>query len=389
MEKPTVRIALIGHRFMGKLHSHAYNMVQQLMDLPCRIELAVLCGRDPVALKSAQNAWGWREASTDWRAVVARNDIDAVDIAVPGNAHAEIALAALAHGKHVLCEKPLANTLGDAQAMADAAEASGKVDMVGFNYRRAPAVVLARHLIEEGLLGKLFQVRGTYLQDWAVDPQVPLTWRFDRAIAGSGSLGDLLTHVLDMTRYLVGEFEQVTAVSHTFVSQRPLPANFSGAGLGHAGQAAADAFGSVDVDDVTAVLAKLQGGVVGVFEATRFATGFKNALCLEVHGDRGAIRFDLERMNELDYYAVETATPTRQGFRRILATHPDHPYMQYWWPEGHIVGYDVTFAHEIYDWLSAIVRSERVAPDFMDGLRCQAVVDAIATSARDGVTVRL
>ena len=389
MEKPTVRIALIGHRFMGKLHSHAYNMVQQLMDPPCRIELAVLCGRDEAALKAAQNAWGWREGSTDWRSVVARTDIDAVDIAVPGNAHAEIALAALAHGKHVLCEKPLANTLGDAQAMADAAQASGKVHMVGFNYRRAPAVVLARRLIDEGMLGKLFQVRGTYLQDWAVDPQVPLTWRFDRAIAGSGSLGDLLTHVLDMTRYLVGEFEQVTALSHTFVSQRPLPANFSGAGLGHAGQAAADAFGPVDVDDVTAVLAKLQDGVVGVFEATRFATGFKNALCLEVHGDRGAIRFDLERMNELDYYAVETATPARQGFRRILATHPDHPYMQYWWPEGHIVGYDVTFAHEIYDWLNAIIGSERVVPDFTDGLRCQAVVDAIAASARDGVTVRL
>ncbi len=389
MEKPTVRIALIGYRFMGKLHSHAYNMVQQLMDPPCRIELAVLCGRDSSALKAAQEAWGWREISTDWRAVVARTDIDAVDIAVPGNAHAEIALAALAKGKHVLCEKPLANTLADAEAMVDAAEASGKVHMVGFNYRRAPAVQLARRLIDEGRLGKIFQVRGTYLQDWAADPNVPLTWRFDRSVAGSGSLGDLLTHVLDMTRFLVGDFEEVTALSHTFVARRPLPANFSGTGLGHAGQAASDSFGSVDVDDVTAVLARLEGGVIGVFEATRFATGFKNALCLEVHGDRGAIRFDLERMNELDYYAVETEEPTRQGFRRILATHPDHPYMQYWWPEGHIVGYDVTFAHEIHDWLSAIIRSQPVSPDFTDGMRCQAVVDAIASSAQKRVTVSL
>ena len=386
MGKQRLRVALIGYRFMGKLHTHAYRMVQQLMNPAMDVEMAVLCGRDTDQVAAQAQTWGWQESSTDWAAVVARPDIDAVDIAVPGQAHAAIAELALRHGKHVLCEKPLANSRMDAERMVDAAQTAGTVAMVGFNYRRAPAVQLARQFIAQGRLGTIFQVRGQYLQDWAIDPTVPLTWRFQQEIAGTGSLGDLLTHVIDMTRYLVGEFESVTSLQKRFVDRRPLPGKLTGEGLGHAGQGVSEETGPVTVDDVTAVLAQLEGGAVGTFEATRFATGYKNGLRLEIHGDRGAIRFDLERMNELEYYQVEPEAAV-QGFRRILATHPDHPYMQYWWPEGHIVGYDVTFAHEIYDWIRAIHDGTPAEPSFVDGLRCQQVVDAILLSASEDRTI--
>ncbi len=389
MAKQRLRVALIGYRFMGKLHSHAYQTVQQLMNPPLDIEMAVLCGRDPDQVAAQAKTWGWQESSANWAEVIARPDIDAVDIAVPGEAHAEIAKRALDHGKHVLCEKPLANTLSDAEAMVSAARRASTVNMVGFNYRRAPAIQLAHQLIAEGRVGKIFQVRGQYLQDWAVDPSVPLTWRFQQAIAGSGSLGDLLTHVIDLTHYLVGGFESVSTLQNTFIKERPIPGALTGSGLGHAGEGGG-VKGEVSVDDLTAVLARLDGGAVGVFEATRFATGHKNALTLEIHGECGAVRFDLERMNELEYYARGTTDPSLEGFRRILATHPDHPYMQYWWPEGHIVGYDVTFAHQIYDWVDAIAHQGTANPDFAEGLRCQQVVEAIGQSATESriTTVR-
>lgn len=380
MGKQRLRVALIGYRFMGKLHSHAYHTVQQLMNPAMDIEMAVLCGRDQDQVAKQAHVWGWRESSNNWAEVVSRPDIDAVDIAVPGEAHAAIAELALRHGKHVLCEKPLANTMQDSIAMVLAQKKAGAVTMVGFNYRRAPAVQLAHQLIASGQLGKIFHVRGQYLQDWAIDPAVPLTWRFQQDIAGSGSLGDLLTHVIDLTHFLVGDFERVSSMQQRFIESRPLPGKLTGEGLGHAGEGGTGETGPVTVDDVTAVLAELSGGAVGVFEATRFATGYKNGLRLEIHGDQGAVRFDLERMNELEYYAVERGKVPREGFRRILATHPEHPYMKYWWPEGHIVGYEVTFAHQIYDWVDAIANHRPASPDFADGLRCQEVVDAIVAS---------
>ncbi len=389
MKNRRLRVALIGYRFMGKLHSHAYQTVQQLMRPPLEIEMAVLCGRDARQVATQAAAWGWQETSTNWAEVVARPDIDAVDIAVPGNAHAEIATMALQHGKHVLCEKPLANTLEDSVRMVQAARQAGTAAMVGFNYRRAPAIQLAHQLIQEGRLGKIFQVRGQYLQDWAVDSTVPLTWRFQQAIAGSGSLGDLLTHVIDLTHYLVGGFTHVSALQKTFVAERPLPGTLTGEGLGHAGEGTQGETGPVSVDDLTAVMAHLDGDAIGLFEATRFSTGYKNALRLEIHGEQGAIRFDLERMNELEYYARDSRDPSLEGFRRILATHPDHPYMKYWWPEGHIVGYNVTFAHQIYDWVEAISRQRPARPDFLDGLRCQEVVEAIVGSAAESRTTKV
>ncbi|MCY0899838.1 MAG: Gfo/Idh/MocA family oxidoreductase [Firmicutes bacterium] len=387
MAKDRLRVALIGHRFMGKVHSHAYQMVNQLMQPPLEIELGVLCGRDASDVAAHAQAWGWREWSTDWPAVVARPDIDAVDIATPSDMHPAIAIEALRHGKHVFCEKPLANSVKAAEAMVQAARQARTVAMVGFNYRRAPALQLAHQLIESGEIGRVFEVRGLYLQDWAVDPNVPLTWRFREEVAGSGALGDLLTHVIDLTHFLVGDFQDVLALRQTFIDERPMLAKAAGEGLGHVG-AGREQKGSVTVDDVTAVLAHLRNGAVGVFEATRFATGHKNGLQLEIHGERGSLRFNQERMNELEFYSVEDrAGLSRAGFRRILATHPDHPYVAFWWPEGHILGYDVTFAHELYDWVNAIAQGTVAHPDFEDGVRCQKVVEAIVASCQQSQAV--
>jgi predicted dehydrogenase len=369
---------------MGRMHAHAYRMVQQLMDPPLRPVVQVLVGRDASGVQAQARALGIPEWSTDFRAVVAREDLDAVDIAVPSDQHAAIALAALAAKKHVLCEKPLANTVETARTMRDAAVAAGVVHLVGFNYRRMPAMALARRWIEEGRLGRIFHIRATYLQDWAVDPNTPLTWRFRREVAGSGSLGDLLTHLIDLARYLVGEFAEVMAMQETFIHERPVVTAAIGAGLGPA--AAGSEKGPVTVDDATTVLARMANGALATFEATRFATGRKNALRMEIHGERGAIAWDLENLNEI---WVAGRDGTADGFRRVLATHPDHPYLKHWWPEGHGVGYDVGFAHEIYDWIRAIAGEEPVRPDFTDGLRCQEVAEAIDRSVAEKRAVRV
>lgn len=378
MKDGELRVALIGYRFMGRMHAHAYRTVRQLMDPALKPRVQVLVGRDAAGVEAQADALEIPAWSTDFREVIARDDIDAVDIAVPSDQHAEIALAALRAKKHVLCEKPLANTVELARTMRDAAVAAGVVHLVGFNYRRMPAIALARHLIDEGRLGRIFHVRATYLQDWAVDPATPLTWRFQRDVAGSGSLGDLLTHLIDLTRYLVGEFSEVMAMQETFIHERPVVTAAIGTGLGPA--AAGSARGPVTVDDATTVLARMANGALATFEATRFATGRKNALRIEIHGERGAIGWDLENLNELWVAGRDGAV---DGFRRVLATHPEHPYLRHWWPEGHGVGYDAGFAHEIYDWVRAIAGKQPVHPDFTDGLRCQEVVEAIGRSAEE------
>lgn len=378
MKDGELRVALIGYRFMGRMHAHAYRMVSQLMDPPLRPKVAVLVGRDAAGVEAAARAFEIPSWSTDFREAVTRDDIDAVDIAVPSDQHAEIAMAALAAKKHVLCEKPLANTVEVARAMRDAAVQAGVTHMVGFNYRRMPAMALARRLIDEGRLGRVFHVRATYLQDWAVDPNTPLTWRFRKDVAGSGSLGDLLTHLIDLTRYLVGEFGEVMAMQETFIRERPVVTAAVGSGLGPA-QAGSEK-GPVTVDDATTVLARMENGALATFEATRFATGRKNALRIEIHGERGAIGWDLENLNELWVAGRDGAV---DGFRRVLTTNPEHPYLRHWWPEGHGVGYDVGFAHEIYDWMRAIAGEEPARPDFADGLRCQEVAEAIGRSVAE------
>lgn len=378
--KPPLRIGMVGYAFMGAAHSQGWRTVGRVFDLPLRPEMAVICGRDADAVRAAADRHGWAEAETDWRALVERDDIDLVDICTPGDSHAEIALAALAAGKHVLCEKPLANTVAEAEAMARAAQEArdrGQAAMVGFNYRRVPATALARRMVEEGRIGTLRHVRVVYLQDWLVDPQFPLTWRLRREQAGSGSLGDLGAHIVDLAQYLAGErLAGVSALTETFVRERPLPTAPS------SGLAAVSAAGTgpVTVDDAALFTGRFASGALASFEATRYATGRKNALRIELNGERGSLAFDLERLNELEYHDG-TGDATHGGFRRILVTEPDHPYLDAWWPPGHGLGYEHTFAHQARDLVHAIAEGRGPEPSFADGLQVQRVLAAVEESA--------
>lgn len=382
----TIGIGMVGYAFMGAAHSQGWRTVGRVFDLPLRPVLAAVCGRDAAAVRAAADRHGWAAAETDWRDLVARDDVDVVDICTPGDSHAEIAVAALEAGKHVLCEKPLANTVAEAEAMAAAAErgrARGQAAMVGFNYRRVPAMAYARELVADGRLGALRHVRVTYLQDWLVDPDFPLTWRLERKHAGSGALGDLGAHIVDLAQYLAGEpLVGVSALTETFVRERPLLAGVS-AGLSASGARPASGGaerGTVTVDDAAVFTGRLTSGTLVSFEATRMAAGRKNALRLELNGERGSLAFDLERLNELSFY--DGSDPAESaGFRRILVTEPDHPYLEAWWPPGHALGYEHTFAHQARDLVHAIASGTEPAPSFADGLQVQRVLAAVEESA--------
>ena len=377
-----LRVGMIGYEFMGAAHSQAWRTVNHAFDLPLTAELAVICGRDQARVTAAAAKLGWSQWSTDWREVIARDDIDLIDICSPGNTHAEIALAALAAGKHVLCEKPLANTVAEAREMTQAAvraQTQGVRTMCGFNYRRTPALALMRQLIADGRVGQIRHVRAVYLQDWIVDPQFPLVWRLRREIAGSGSLGDIGAHIVDLTQFVTGQsISTVSALTETFVKQRPLPT--AAAGLG--GQGGTE-LGDVTVDDAALFLARLDGGAIATYEATRFATGRKNGMRVEINGSQGSLAFDFERMNELEFYDA-TRPAGEQGFTTILVTEPEHPYMAAWWPAGHGIGYEHTFTHEMRDLLEAIAAKEDPTPSFADALQVQLVLDAVEKSAASG-----
>ncbi|MGY4961748.1 Gfo/Idh/MocA family protein [Streptomyces sp. 900105245] len=378
--KPPLRVGLVGYAFMGAAHSQGWRTAGRVFDLPREPVLAVLCGRDGVAARTAADRHGWAAVETDWRALIARDDVDLVDICTPGDSHAEIALAALAAGKHVLCEKPLANSAAEAETMTRAAEEAygrGQLAMVGFNYRRVPATALARRMVADGRLGTLRHVRVTYLQDWLVDPAFPLTWRLRKEHAGSGSLGDLGAHIVDLAQYLAGErLAGVSALTETFVRERPLP---GGAGSGLTAMPAAGT-GTVTVDDAALFTGRFASGALASFEATRYATGRKNALRIELNGERGSLSFDLERLNELWFHDA-TEPGAEAGFRRILVTEPDHPYMAAWWPPGHGLGYEHTFVHQARDLVHAIDEGRRPDPSFADGLQVQRVLAAVEESA--------
>ncbi|MGW6911683.1 Gfo/Idh/MocA family protein [Streptomyces sp. NPDC054940] len=380
-DKPPLRVGMVGYAFMGAAHSQGWRTAGRVFDLPRTPVLAAICGRDAAAVRAAADRHGWATAETDWRALIERDDIDLVDICTPGDSHAEIALAALAAGKHVLCEKPLANSVEEAEAMAAAAEtaySNGQLAMVGFNYRRVPASALARSMVAEGRLGTLRHVRVTYLQDWLVDPEFPLTWRLRKELAGSGALGDLGAHIIDLAQYLAGEqLTGVSALTETFVKERPLP---GGAVKGLSAVSAEGATGQVTVDDAALFTGRFPSGALASFEATRFATGRKNALRLELNGSHGSIAFDLERLNELSYHDG-TEPGAHAGFRRILVTEPDHPYLDAWWPPGHGLGYEHTFVHQARDLVHAIAQGRRPAPSFADGLQVQRVLAAVEESA--------
>jgi len=372
---PSIGVGMVGYAFMGRAHSQAWRTVDRAFDVPLRPRLAAICGRDEVATRIAADRLGWAAVETDWRALIARDDVQLIDIVAPGNVHAAIAIAALQAGKHVLCEKPLANTLAEATAMAAAADAAfpgGARAMVGFNYRRVPALALARRLIEQGRIGTVRHVRAVYLQDWLVDPDSPLTWRLQAEQAGSGALGDLGAHIVDLARFLTGdEIVGVSAVSATFTGERPLA---DGSGTG-----------PVTVDDAVVFSARFGSGALGSFEATRYAAGRKNGLRIELNGSAGSLAFDLERLNELEFYdGDDTDGGSTAGFRRILVTEPEHPYLSGWWPPGHIIGWEHTFTHQAKDLLTAIAAGGQPAPSFGDGVAVQRVLDAVQRSAGAG-----
>ena len=380
-EPERLRVAMIGYGFMGATHSVGWRQAPRMFDLPAKIEMAVIVGRNPDAVALAAEKWGWAESSTDWRAVIARDDIDIVDIVTPGDSHAEIAVAALEAGKHVLCEKPLANTVEEAEAMADAAARAaerGVRSMVGFTYRRVPAVTLLRDLVTEGVVGTVQQVRAAYRQDWLVDPAMPLAWRLQKEHAGSGALGDIGAHIIDMTQFVTGQrIESVSGTIDTIVKERPL----QGAGSGLSGTAA-EGFGEVTVDDLAIFTGRLENGALVSFEATRFATGRKNALTIEVSGDKGALAFDLEDLNSLQFYD-RTAPDDRQGFAKILVTEGVHPYVAAWWPAGHMLGYEHGFTHQVVDLVTAIAEGTDPHPSFAEGLSVQRVLDGVERSSEN------
>ncbi len=377
-----MNVAMIGHGFMGAAHSQAWRVAPRFFDLPVEPRMKVVVGRSAESTASAATRFGWDESSTDWREVISRDDIDLIDICSPGDSHADIAIAALEAGKHVLCEKPLANGVDDAERMAEAARSaysSGVRAMVGFSYRRVPAVVHARDLVAAGRLGEIREVRAQYLQDWLSDAAGPMTWRLDKAVAGSGSLGDIGAHIIDMAQYVTGEtLQSVSATMHTFVTERPL----MGESRGLSGTAS-EVMGSVTVDDAAWFTGRFSGGILGSFEATRYATGRRNALRLEISGSRGALAFDLERMNELEVFDA-TVPAADQGFTRVIVGEPEHPYMGSWWPTGHAIGYEHPFSHQVVDLLRAIDAGEQPRPSFEDGLQVQRVLAAVEESAADG-----
>lgn len=373
-----IGVGLVGYKFMGRAHSNAYRQVSHFFDVDPVPRMTAICGRDEAGVKEAAEKLGWEGYETDYHRLVERDDIGLVDVSTPGDTHRDVVLAALAAGKHVLCEKPLANSLDEAREMLVAAKQAGVVAMVNFNYRRVPAVQLAKRIIDEGRLGELRHWRAVYLQDWINDPQFPLVWRLRREVAGSGALGDIGAHILDLAHFLVGPISEVIGTTQTFIKERPVESRGGGgAGLS---AAAGTEMGQVTVDDCTSFLAKFTSGATGVFEATRLAPGRRNYNAFEINGANGTIVFNLERLNELQVFFADDPGGL-QGFRTINVTEADHPYAAAWWPAGHIIGYEHTFVHAIKDLLDGIKSGQSPAPTFEDGFRCQAVLDAVEQSA--------
>ncbi|WP_035777035.1 Gfo/Idh/MocA family oxidoreductase [Arthrobacter sp. H5] len=374
---------MVGYAFMGAAHSHAWRTAHRFFNLPRTPELTALAGRNAAAVEAAAQQMGWASTETDWHELVKRDDIDLVDICTPGNTHAEIAIAALRAGKHVLCEKPLANSVEEAEEMAAvAAEAakSGVFAMCGYSYRRTPALALAKQMVEEGRLGSIRQIRAQYLQDWLSDENAPLTWRMDKTKSGSGALGDIGAHSIDATQFVTGQkVTGVSALMETFTKERPVGGDLIGLG-GHGAVGDEVERGPVTVDDAVIFSARFDGGPIAVFEATRAALGRKNAMRLEVNGSLGSLAFDFEEMNHLQFYDG-TDDAGMRGFHRISVTEPEHPYVGNWWPTGHGLGYEHGFTHQVVDLVTAIGSGTQPTPSFADALQVQRVLGAVEHSA--------
>jgi predicted dehydrogenase len=369
---------------MGKAHSNAYRQVARFFDMDIEPVMKGICGLGEEAVRSAAQKYGWESGETDWEKFVARDDLDVIDIAAPNHLHAPIAIAAAKAGKIVLCEKPLANTLKETREMVKAVEEAGVLHGLYHNYRKVPAVALAKQIISEGKLGKIFHFRGTYLQDWIVDPNFPLVWRLQKELAGSGAHGDLNAHIIDLARFLVGEFDEVVGHMETFIKKRPILAETDD----RLGGKASTELGDVTVDDATIFLARFKEGAIGTFEATRFAPGRKNFNRFEINGSNGSLSFDFERMNELEVMFRDDPA-NLQGFRNINVTDGPHPYVSNWWPAGHGIGYEHTFIHTVYDAYQAIAKGELPSPNFYDGLKNQAVLEAVEISSNERKWVKV
>lgn len=379
---PEINVAMIGYAFMGRAHSNAYRQVTPFFSPARSPRMKVICGRTASEVERARATLGWDEAATDWREVVRRKDIDLVDVCTPGDSHAAIAIAAARAGKHVFCEKPLANSLKDAERMLAAVEKAGVAHMICHNYRRAPAVMLAKQLISEGALGEIRHYRGTYLQDWMSDPAAPFNWRLDRDKAGSGALGDIASHSIDLARFLVGEITEVSADLKTFVKTRPeAPIGTKNVGRAFRRAKLSAESRQVTVDDAAMALVHFTSGAIGTIEATRMANGRKNYNRFEINGRLGSVAFDLERMNELEVY-FDNDPPHLRGFRTVIVTESVHPFVGRWWPPGHIIGYEHTFTHTVYDLLEAIAGGTIPTPSFADGVANQRILSTIERSAK-------
>ncbi|MCA9902671.1 MAG: Gfo/Idh/MocA family oxidoreductase [Anaerolineae bacterium] len=378
-EAPVLGIGMLGYAFMGKAHSNALKKLPYMMYPPVAVpRLIGIAGRNQASVQEAAKRYGYERAYTDWRRMIRNRNVDVFDNGGPNDAHATPSIYAAEHGKHVICEKPLARSATEARRMLDAVQKTGVKHMVAFNYRFVPAIAQAKKLIDSGALGRIFHFRAVYLQEWIIDPTFPKIWRLDKKAAGSGALGDLGAHVIDLARFLVGEPKRISAMTKTFIEQRPLP---DGSGTG-----------TVDVDDAFVSLFEFENGALGTIEASRFCQGRKNYNCIEINGENGSIRFDLEHMNNLDvYWANEDPKETR-GFHNVLVTEAYHPYWENWWPHGHIIGWEHTFVHEFHHFFGAILGKWDVAPwgaDFVDGYKNAVICDAILKSSKSGRAVEV
>ena len=381
-----LNVGMIGGGFMGKAHSNAWANAKRFFNLGAEPVLKAICDNNESAAKQYAATWGWEETETDWQRLVARKDIDIIDICVPTDLHRDMAVAAAKAGKHVFCEKPIALSAAQAEAMYDAAEGSGVVHYLNHNYRRCPAVRLAKQLIDEGKIGRIFHWRGAYLQDWIVDPQFPLVWQLQRERAGAGPHFDLNSHSVDLARYLVGEIVAVTAMMTSFIEERPVAE--VGGPTAFSAKTAQKKKGKVTVEDAAFLVVGFENGALGSFDATRFAPGRKNYNYFEIYGSKGSLTFNFERMNELEVFSRDDPAYA-QGFKTILATESAHQYVANWWPPGHIIGYEHEFHHAVVDFVSAIAKGGKVEPNFYDGMKAMQVLEGAMESAKTGRRVSL
>ncbi|MCK5469897.1 MAG: Gfo/Idh/MocA family oxidoreductase [Cyclobacteriaceae bacterium] len=381
-----LNIGMIGFGFMGKAHSNAWKNAPIFFDLPYEPIMKVVCGRHKEPLQDFANKWGWEQIETDWSIVLERDDIDIIDICVPTHLHHEIAIAASKAGKHIFCEKPHALNFEQSKEMYEAVIVSGVKHYLNHNYRKCPAVMLAKQFIDEGKIGRIFQWRGAYLQDWIIDPNFPLTWHLRKETAGAGPQNDLNSHSVDLARYLVGEIKSVMGLTTTFIKERPLAEGVEEKAF--SATSTSKKMGKVTVDDAASMLVEFENGAIGSFEASRFANGRKNYNSFEIYGDNGSLIFNLERMNEIQFFSKEDPSYA-QGFRTILVTEAEHPYIKNWWPPGHIIGYEHEFIHSVVEFINSFAENKLAEPNFYDGMKVMQVLEAGLESSRTGKKIIL